>query len=198
MEFIRDYLLLLVSSVLLQNIVFARGIGITSILYTGRQNGSRLLFGALLTLFSLLSSMACYLLRAPLEASGAQNYIYPLVFVAVTAVIYVVIYLVVGIFLPRLFEKISALLPPAAFSCVLLGTLLLVVYQKMDLPQTLVFSLGTGIGYLLAIWLIEEGRRRLDIARVPESFRGLPITLLYIAIISLALFGFIGNHTLPY
>jgi len=198
MEFIKTYLLLLISSALLQNIAFGRGIGITSVLYFSRQRGSRLLYGTLLTVFTALSSLACYALRAPLDATGMQAYLYPLVFVAVTIAIYVIIYFCVGIFLPRIFEKIGAMLPACAFSCVTMGALLLTAYQKLDLPQTLVFALGTGIGYMLAVWLIEEGRRRLDIARLPAPFRGLPITLIYIGIISMALFGFIGNHALPY
>ncbi len=64
------------------------------------------------------------------------------------------------------------------------------------LVQTLGFCIGSGIGYTAALILVNEGRRRLSLSDVPKAFKGLPATLLYVGIFSLAIYGLTG-HSLP-
>ena len=59
------------------------------------------------------------------------------------------------------------------------------------------FAIGSGLGYVLAVQVVAEGQRKLDHARVPEMFRGLPVTLLYIGILALAIYGLTG-HTVTF
>ena len=64
--------------------------------------------------------------------------------------------------------------------------------QVFSLPQTVGFCLGSGAGYTLATLIVAEGQRKLKNRSVPASFQGLPVTLLYIGILSLCIYGFTG------
>lgn len=64
--------------------------------------------------------------------------------------------------------------------------MLIVTIQSLTLPQAIGFALGSGGGYYLAVVLVAEGQRRLRNRRIPMSFRGLPITLLYLGMLALA------------
>ena len=84
----------------------------------------------------------------------------------------------------------------AAFSCAVLGTILIAFSGGYGFVKTVGFAFGSGIGYTAALLLVREGRRRIALSDVPRAFRGLPIMLLYIGILSLAIYGLIG-HQLP-
>ena len=74
--------------------------------------------------------------------------------------------------------------------------MILAANLQNSLSSTLGYGIGTGIGYMLALLLIYFGRRRLELIALPRAFKGLPILLLYIGLISLAVYGMIG-HQLP-
>ena len=56
--------------------------------------------------------------------------------------------------------------------------------------------LRDGLGYLLAVMLVTEADRRLRSEAIPEAFRGLPITLIYIGVLALAIYGFTGHSVI--
>ena len=78
----------------------------------------------------------------------------------------------------------------------MLGTILIAFSGGYGFVKTVGFAFGSGIGYTAAPLLVREGRRRIALSDVPRAFRGLPIMLLYIGILSLAIYGLIG-HQLP-
>ncbi len=84
-------------------------------------------------------------------------------------------------------------LPLAACNSCVLGTLLICANQNYTLLQSVAFGLGSGLGYLFAVFIVDEGRRRLRSKEVPEIFKGLPSSLIYIGILSLALYGLVGH-----
>ena len=81
----------------------------------------------------------------------------------------------------------------ATFNCSILGTLLLTSTGGYTLVQSLGFSLGSALGYVLAVVLVNEGQRKIQSRSLPATFRGLPITLIYIGILALAIYGFSGH-----
>lgn len=90
-------------------------------------------------------------------------------------------------------REIVAVLPMATFNTCILGTLFISTIQSFSLVQTMGFALGSGVGYVLAVQVVTEGQRKLQSDAVPATFRGLPITLLYIGILALAIYGFTGH-----
>ena len=78
----------------------------------------------------------------------------------------------------------------------MLGTLLVAASQNYNLLQSIGFGFGSGLGYVLAVLLVTEARHRLRSKAIPETFRGLPITLVYIGVLALAIYGFTGHSVI--
>ena len=76
------------------------------------------------------------------------------------------------------------------------GWFALLLTQSFTLEQSMGFGLGSGLGYLLAVMLVTEADRRLRSEAIPEAFRGLPITLVYIGVLALAIYGFTGHSVI--
>ena len=68
--------------------------------------------------------------------------------------------------------------------------------QSFTLEQSMGFGLGSGLGYLLAVMLVTEADHRLRSEAIPEAFRGLPITLVYVGVLALAIYGFTGHSVI--
>ena len=90
-------------------------------------------------------------------------------------------------------ERLRPLLPIAGFNSTVVGTLLVTTTQNFTLGQSLGFGLGSGLGFILAWPMVTEAQRKLRSRSLPEAFRGLPITLIYIGILALAIYGFTGH-----
>ena len=131
---------------------------------------------------------------APL-ANRAQ--LRPLVYIASIAVVcfaeHAVLWLAKG--LPHR-SALLRILPLAALNSCVLGTVLVERTQSFTLAQSIGFGLGSGLGYLLAVMLVTEAGNRLRSKAIPEAFRGLPITLIYIGVLALAIYGFTGHSVI--
>ena len=74
----------------------------------------------------------------------------------------------------------------------MLGTLILTTSRQLPLLGTIGFAIGTSIGYVLAVFLVTEGQRKLQNDDMPAAFKGLPATLLYLAGLAFAVYGLTG------
>ena len=101
-------------------------------------------------------------------------------------------WLLLGLF-PKSRDACREQLPGATFNCCVLGTLLVAASQNYNLLQSIGFGFGSGVGYLVAVLVVDEGRRRLRSKDIPHIFRGLPSVLIYIGILSLAIYGLVGT-----
>ena len=183
-------------AVLAQNAVFTRALGVSRLVQlVGDERTNSLLFGILqcITLF-LLAPVAWYVGGAA-TALGFGPATRPLVYLGCIALVSVAE--MVLLYLIRLpwQRQLLRILPLAALNSCVLGTLLLGRTQSFSLIQSMGFGLGSGVGYLLAVLLVTEAQNRLLSQAIPAAFRGMPITLIYIGVLALAIYGFTG-HTL--
>ncbi len=81
----------------------------------------------------------------------------------------------------------------AGCSTAVLGTLLICANQNYTMLQSIAFGVGSALGYVFIIFIVREGRRRLRSKDVPAIFQGLPSSLIYIGILSLAIYGLVGH-----
>ena len=116
----------------------------------------------------------------------------PLIYLCCAAVAMAAVWLLLGL-LPAAWRRpCREQLPIATCTCSVLGTLLLCAGQNYSLLQSTAFGLGSGLGYLFAVLVVDEGRRRHGSKDVPAVFRGLPSSLIYIGVLSLALYALVG------
>lgn len=117
----------------------------------------------------------------------------PILYLTCAVIAMVVVWVLLGL-LPAVHRTACReQLPLATCTCSVLGTLLLCSNQNYNLLQCIAFGFGSGLGYLFAVLVVDEGRRRLGSKDVPAIFRGLPSYLIYIGILSLAIYGLVGH-----
>ena len=186
-----------VLAIFAQNAIFTRGLGVSRLVQlVGNKRTSSWWFALMLcitqVLVAPLAFYACRLL-APLPNRAQLR---PVVYLACIAVVclfeLVVLKLAKG---PRSGQLIR-ILPIAAVNSGVLGTVLVERIQSFTLEQSIGFGLGSGLGYLLAVMLVTEAQNRLRSRAIPEAFRGLPITLIYIGVLALAIYGFTGHSVI--
>ena len=184
-----------VVAVFAQNAVFTRALGVSRVVkLVDDGTVDTVMFGSLLCAVQLISAPLGYFASGWISQLPYRDYIRPLVFLGCAAVAFFVVLLFsVVIFRVDGARRAVAVLPMATFNTCILGTLLIGTTRNFDLLQTMGFALGSGVGYVLAVLVVREGARKLDNEDVPATFRGLPVTLLYIGILALAIYGFTGH-----
>lgn len=189
-------------AVFADNMVFSRALGVTRLLkLLPDQKTKAWPFCLPLVMVQVLSAPLGWAVHnrvSPLIRENLPDFLpfaalRPLIFLTCAMVAMAIAWLLLFI-LPRKQRKAcQSQLSVVACSCSVMGTLLICANQNYTLWQSLGFGLGSGLGYVFAVFIIREGRRRLRSKAVPVIFKGLPSTLIYIGIFSLALYGLLGH-----
>ena len=181
-----------------QNAVFTRALGVSRMVQlVGDDRTSSALFGMMLCITQVLVAPVAFLAGRFIAPLDNRAQLRPLAYVAAIAVVCTAEELVLGLGrrLP-LAGKLLRIVPAAALNSCVLGTVLVERTQSFTLMQSLGFGLGSGVGYLLAVLLVTEAQHRLRSKAIPSAFRGLPITLVYIGVLALAIYGFTGHSVI--
>jgi electron transport complex protein RnfA len=120
------------------------------------------------------------------------GYLQTLVFILVIAALVQFVEITLRKFLPSLHSALGVYLPLITTNCIVLGVAINNITDGYNFIESIVSSLGVGLGFLLAMVLFSGVRTRLENTGVPEAFRGLPITLAAASIVSLSFYGFAG------
>ncbi|MEG2597609.1 MAG: Rnf-Nqr domain containing protein [Oscillospiraceae bacterium] len=181
-------------AIFVQNIILTRALGTSASLFVIRKKYNIGIFGLIMAIITTLSSCIIYFLRYFIDGLTYQYFLRPFIYVVVVGIVYVAVLLFCSRFLKKYIVQIRPMIHLSAFNGAVLGALLLSETAKMNFWGHLSFGLGTGIGFILASYLIALGFERLNSEKIPRSFRGFPITLIYIGILSLAFYGLIGHE----
>lgn len=185
---------LLLTALVLENAVFSRALDLTALLVVpfGRKGG--LLFGLILTGVTTVSSLAATLLNAAIGGWESVLYVRPVLYILILAVLYGLVCLVLNWKKKEWFSSHSMIITIAFFNCAAYGAMALTVYSGFSYLESMAYGLGLGLSFLLAAFLLEQGRRCLSICNIPKAFRGLPAELVYVGLISLSLYGLVGHQ----
>ena len=186
-----------VLAIFAQNAIFTRGLGVSRLVQlVGDERTSSWWFALMLCITQVLVAPLAFYAGRFLAPLPNRAQLRPVVYLACIAVVclfeLVVLKLAKG---PRSGQLIR-ILPIAAVNSGVLGTVLVERTQSFTLEQSIGFGLGSGLGYLLAVMLVTEAQNRLRSRAIPEAFRGLPITLIYIGVLALAIYGFTGHSVI--
>ena len=185
-------------AIFLENTIFSRSIGVSTVLLSVRKKYNIFLLGLIMTSVLFVSSIVVYFIFPLLKPLSYSYYLIPPVYVAVIGVIYVFALLLTQKFAKKRRKEILSIIHVGVFNCAVLGALMLATNNaSASFGMFLGFAIGTGIGFTLASYTVRIAFEHLSSDAVPESFRGFPITLIYIGLVSLALYGVIG-HELPF
>ena len=120
------------------------------------------------------------------------TYMQTVVFILVIAALVQLVEIVLKKYLPALHASLGVYLPLITTNCAVLGITVNNISDNLTFGESMLTSLGCGLGFFLAMVLFSGVRSRVADAKPPKSFEGLPITLLAAAIVSLSFFGFAG------
>lgn len=184
-----------VLAIFAQNAVFTRALGVSRLVQlVGDERTNSWLFALMLCITQVLVAPVAWasgglFMRLPYRAA-----LRPAAYVASIALVCLAEWAVLAFcrFVPRR-GQLLRILPLAALNSCVLGTVLVSRTQSFTLGQSLGFGLGSGLGYLLAVLLVTEAQRRLRSESIPSAFRGLPVTLIYLGVLALAIYGFTGH-----
>lgn len=179
------------SAAVVNNFVLAYFLGICSFLgVTGKLDTAARL-GAAVTFVMLLSSASAYGIHRFLLWMNAQ-YLELIAYIAVIASAVQLVEMIIKKTSPTLFRALGIYLPLITTNCAILAVALFQTSREYSLVQALVFALGAGLGYALAMVLMAGLREELALVTVPRLVRGTALTLFIAGILSLAFMGFAG------
>ncbi|NMA07401.1 MAG: NADH:ubiquinone oxidoreductase, subunit RnfA [Ruminococcaceae bacterium] len=188
------FVLLAIAAMTVENAVFSKGVGISRLLLLVESPVDTALFTGLMISTTVLSGIMYYFVMRWLALPELTIiYIRALVLIVCMSFAFLLVFIFSIKLIPRRrAKKAISTLPLATFNNMVLGTVLLSATSKLTFVETVIFNIGSGLGFLLAVVLVKEGYKKQKSNDVPAAFRGIPITLIYLGAIALALYGFTG------
>ena len=186
-----------VLAIFAQNAIFTRGLGVSRLVQlVGDKRTSSWWFALMLCITQVLVAPLAFYAGRLLAPLPNRAQLRPVVYLACIAVVCLFELVVLKLAKGLRSGQLIRILPIAAVNSGVLGTVLVERTQSFTLEQSIGFGLGSGLGYLLAVMLVTEAQNRLPSRAIPEAFRGLPITLIYIGVLALAIYGFTGHSVI--
>lgn len=191
-----NFINILFVSIFVENALFMRALGTRRMLVLIKKPDKLFYFSIFIILATIIHTSLIWISNLIFQQYNLYYLFIPVIFIFCMSIAYGLIYILLKIFFKSFLKKNLNLVISSIFNTLIFGTLLLNFSHNYKFIESLFFSIGSQIGFMIATLLVIEGNRRLQITKVPKSFKGLPITLVYIGILSLAFYGLIG-HLLP-
>ncbi|MEZ4650743.1 MAG: RnfABCDGE type electron transport complex subunit A [Candidatus Eisenbacteria bacterium] len=180
-----------IGACLINNFVLAYFLGICPFLGVSGKIATASRMGAAVTFVMLVSSVCAFGIQILLTQIGAP-YLKLISFIAVIASTVQLVEMFVKKMSPALFRALGIFLPLITTNCAILGLALFQTNKGYGIVQCLVYALGAGAGFTLALVLMAGLRERLDLVRVPDVVQGTALTLMVAGILSVIFMGFAG------
>jgi len=187
-----EYLLILVSTILVNNFVLVKFLGLCPFLGVSNKVETAIGMSLATTFVLTLAAIASYLTNTYLLEPLGLAYLRTIMFIVVIAVVVNFTEIVVRKTSPLLHNVLGIYLPLITTNCAVLGVALLNVQEANTFVQSALFGFGAAVGFSLVLVLFAALRERLDAADVPASFAGVPIALVTAGLMALAFMGFAG------
>ena len=186
-----------VLAIFAQNAVFTRSLGVSRLVQlVGDERTSSWWFALMLCITQVLVAPLAYFAGSFIAPLPNRAQLRPVMYLTCIAAVCLFELLVLKLAKGPRSGQLIRILPVAAVNSGVLGTVLVERTQSFTLEQSLGFGLGSGLGYLLAVMLVTEAQNRLRSRAIPEAVRGLPVTLIYIGVLALAIYGFTGHSVI--
>jgi electron transport complex protein RnfA len=183
-------LVILLTSMLTDNMVLVRFMGICPFLGVSKKYDSAVGMG-LAVIFVMVCASACtYPIYTFLLVPFGLEYMKTVAFILLIATFVQIVEMIVHKKIPALYSALGVYLPLITTNCAVLGITIINVDESYTFVQSLIDALGAGIGFTLALIIFASVRSRIEGADIPKMFRGVPATLVAAAIVSVSFMGF--------
>ncbi len=192
METFKTLIVILMSSVLINNYVLARFLGICPFLGVSKKLNQAVGMGVAVIFVMLLATAVTWPVQYYVLNPNGLEYMQTILFILIIAALVQFIEIALKKLIPSLHKSLGVYLPLITTNCAVLGVTINNINDGFNFLESMVSSLGVGLGFLLAMVLFSGVRSKIDESNIPESFKGLPVTLIAASFVSLAFFGFAG------
>lgn len=182
---------ILLAAILTNNMVLSKFLGICPFLGVSKKTDTALSMSIAVTLVMVVSTAVTWPIYHFILLPN-YTYLETIVFILVIAAIVQFIEIVLKRYIKPIYNALGIYLPLITTNCAVLGITMLNITNELGFVQSLVNALGAGLGFMLAMLLFSGVRERLETADIPEFLKGLPITLVAAALVSLSFLGFAG------
>ncbi len=187
-----EYLLILVSTVLVNNFVLVKFLGLCPFMGVSKKLETAMGMGLATTFVLTLSSVSSYLVNEYLLAPLELEYLRTIAFIMVIAAVVQFTEMVVHKTSPVLYQVLGIFLPLITVNCVVLGVALLNVQEQHGFLRSALYGFGGAVGSSMVLIMFAAMRERIIVADVPVAFRGPAIALVTAGLMSMAFMGFSG------
>jgi electron transport complex protein RnfA len=195
MEIFNNIVIASLAAIFLQNSILERALGANVLLYASRKKEHLIGFFAAITYTTTVSAPLVWIFDTFLGNNEYYSVLMPLLYILTIGTVYILTLVVIWRFFPKLFRSLKKYVHLSVFNCSVVGALFLCSQQGNDIFTYIGYGLGTGIGFLFAAYLLYIASERLTSSLVPAAFRGYPIMIVYVGVLSLALYAFTGYST---
>lgn len=187
-----QYFAILVGGLLVNNFVLSQFLGICPFLGVSKKLSSATGMSVAVIFVMMLATAATWPIYHYLLLPNDLSYLQTIVFILIIAALVQLVEIVLRRFIPPLYQALGIYLPLITTNCAVLGVTILNIDSNYTFLQSMVNALGAGLGFMLAMVMFAGVRERLESAEVPETLKGMPITLIAASVVSVAFLGFQG------
>ncbi len=190
--FMVELLLILISAVFVNNFVLARFLGICPFLGVSKKVETALGMGMAVIFVMTVASVVTWFIQYLVLIPFGIEYLQTIAFILVIASLVQLVEMVIQKTSPVLYQSLGIFLPLITTNCAVLGVAVLNIQKSYSFIESVVFAMGAGLGFTLAMVLFAGLRERIDLCPVPKCFRGTAVALVTAGLLSLAFMGFAG------
>ncbi len=185
---------ILLAGILTENMVLAKFLGICPFLGVSKKTNTAVSMSLAVIFVMVMATAVTYPIHANILEPNDLGYLQTIVFILIIAALVQLVEIVLKRFIPPLYKALGIYLPLITTNCAVLGITILnfTSPRVSNYGEALFNALGAGLGFLVAMVIFAGVRGRIENSDIPESLKGLPITLISAAIVALSFLGFAG------
>lgn len=185
-------LTILISTILVNNYIFAKFLGICPFLGVSSKTETATGMGVAVTFVVVIASAVTWLLQHFVLNVFGLEYLQTIVFILVIASLVQFVEMFIKKSSPSLYSAMGVFLPLITTNCMVLGVTVLNIQSEFNLFEAIINGLGASIGFTLALLLLSALRERMEIMPIPKPLQGVPIALISAGLMAIAFMGFQG------
>ncbi len=190
-----DLLIIFISAAIVNNFVLIYFLGICPFLGVSNKLEKAFSMGAAVTFVMALAATVTWLINNWILIPFNLPFLQYVAFIIVIASLVQMVEMFIRKTSPVLYRALGIFLPLITTNCAILGLALLSALREYNFIQSVIFGVSAGIGFTIALLIMAGIREELELAPIPESFKGAPITLIIAGLLALAFMGFAGLIT---
>ncbi len=187
-----EYVLLIISAVLVNNVVLVQFLGICPFLGVSNKIDTSVGMGVAVIFVMSLANLVTYLIQNYILVPLNIEFMQTITFIFVIAFLVQVVEIILKKAAPALYQALGIYLPLITTNCAVLGIAILAVQKDLDLLMSVVYAAGIATGFMFALILMAGIREQLALADTPKGMKGFPLSLITAGLLSLAFMGFSG------